>query len=357
MHMPHRCLRRVHLSVGVSLALALGAATPSAFAQTGADAAMRRELVEQAQRARSANDHTRALDLAVRASSLQMTPSLRMFIAEEQASLNLFADALNNAEMCSREAERDAASPTHTAVMNACRQLAQTVRPRVARVSVQIPPPAPAGLRVTIAGHDLNSALYGVPYMVNPGAIVVEATADGMRPVHREVTVAAGASLDVALAFEQGPGAAQPVSAASTGPSGSPPQIISARLAPPTHDSTPPPSGPGAGPWVFVGGGVVVMALSGVFYLLRIQTVTELERTCFGPGNLLCPPESAHFIESAQRWTTLSGIALGVGAAATASGLLWFALAPRANGTRREHARIDIVPMPGGAMAGLSGSF
>ncbi|MEI8259235.1 MAG: hypothetical protein WCJ30_26505, partial [Deltaproteobacteria bacterium] len=302
------------------------------IAQTGADAAVRRELLDQAQRARAANDHPRALDLATRAASLQMTPSLRMFVAEEQAALGQFADALNNAELCTREAERDTGSRTHEAVMNACRQLAQTVRPRVARVTVQIAQPVPPGTRVTLAGHDLNSALYGVPYIVNPGVLVVEATADGMRAVRREVTVASGASLDVALAFERAQGAAivQPanttqVTVASAAP---PPQNVvavntvaspapsspepSGHLAvassPPHRSDVPATSGPGAGPWVVVGSGVAVMAISAVFYVLRERSILELERTCDG---LVCPEESSHFLGDAQRWTATSGIALG----------------------------------------------
>ncbi len=375
-----RSPRSLRFPIACSLALALGIAAPAVSAQTGADAAVRRELVEQAQRARAANDHTRALDLATRASSLQMSPSLRMFIAEEQAALGQFADALNNAELCGREAERDTGSRTHEAVMNACRQLAVTVRPRVARVTVQIPPPSPAGVHVTLAGHELNSALFGVPYIVNPGVVVVEATAEGMRPVRREVTVAAGASLDVPLAFERVPSqvvaqptntvalvpvtpptqvvaSAAPPVAVSTAPAASPsPTQTTASVAPvpPTHSDAPAATGPGAGPWVLVGSGVVVAALSGVFYALRERSILDLERTCGGPMGLLCPVDSQHFLGEAQRWTTLSGIALGVGGAAVASGLLWFALAPRSH---RDRARLDIAPTSGGAMVGFSGRF
>ena len=59
-----------------SVALAVTLATGAAWAQSPADIAARRELLQQAQAARDANDHTRALDLASRAGAIQMTPSV-----------------------------------------------------------------------------------------------------------------------------------------------------------------------------------------------------------------------------------------------------------------------------------------
>ncbi len=54
-----------------------------AFAQAGADAIVRRDLLEQAERARRAGDHAAAIDRALRAMAIHATPSVHYFLARE----------------------------------------------------------------------------------------------------------------------------------------------------------------------------------------------------------------------------------------------------------------------------------
>ena len=65
----------------VSVAL-ITAYTTFAGAQTD-DAAVRREVISQAQQASASGDHARSADLATRAFQMQHSTSLRMFIAQE----------------------------------------------------------------------------------------------------------------------------------------------------------------------------------------------------------------------------------------------------------------------------------
>ena len=82
--------------IGWTLALVASTCAGAAFAQSDADMAARRLLLEQAQQARTGGDHTRALDLASRAGRISMTASVRRFIAEEENSLGRYASALGS---------------------------------------------------------------------------------------------------------------------------------------------------------------------------------------------------------------------------------------------------------------------
>src|SRR5262249_21553557 len=72
-------------------------------AENAADNPKRQELIRAAQKARRAGDHEQALSLAGQAAQIWLTPSLRLFIAEEQSATEQFTNALVNAEACEVE--------------------------------------------------------------------------------------------------------------------------------------------------------------------------------------------------------------------------------------------------------------
>src|SRR5438105_823884 len=127
--------------IGWTLALVASTCAGAAFAQSDADMAARRLLLEQAQQARTGGDHTRALDLASRAGRISMTASVRRFIAEEENSLGRYASALGSAELCVHDAEREPASRNRDAVASGCRTLASQLRGRVGHIVVRVPTP------------------------------------------------------------------------------------------------------------------------------------------------------------------------------------------------------------------------
>ena len=59
-----------------------------------------RNLMEEARAARAAGDHAKALSLASQAGEIQMTPDVRLFIAEEQRQVGDITGAMSNAEAC-----------------------------------------------------------------------------------------------------------------------------------------------------------------------------------------------------------------------------------------------------------------
>src|SRR5260370_40380255 len=88
--------------------------------QPSGETETRRALLEQAEKARDAEDHPRALSLAISAGDIRMTPSLRRFIAEEQYAVGQLADAMRNAERCVQEATDAKAVDNRLAILRAC---------------------------------------------------------------------------------------------------------------------------------------------------------------------------------------------------------------------------------------------
>ncbi|MBI5515037.1 MAG: hypothetical protein HY909_14775 [Deltaproteobacteria bacterium] len=333
-------------SLTLALALALGLLRPAA-GQAQVDpatlAATRRDLIRQAQDARAAGDHARALDLASRAGQLGMSPSLRRFIAEEQQATGLLAEALGSAEQCVREAERDTASRTRDEHVAACRALVTALGPRVGRVVVQVPEP-PEGLTVRVGAVQLPRAVWGVAHMVTPGAVVVEATAPGRRPFRQEVRVTEGAQETMTVRLEPEP-------------SGTPAQgpVV---LAPPPGDGRErapveaPPRRSWAGPVAVLGVGVLSLGASGVLLVLRNGALASRDRQCDGTG---CPEEARADHDRAASYNALTNVTLAVGAGGLALGALWL-LVSRPWETPRP-VTLTVAPGRDGVWVGVGGTL
>lgn len=329
-------LRNGLSAVAVTSALALSPL--SAFCQTDPAvlAATRRDIIHQAQEARTANDHARALDLAQRAGQLSMSPSLRRFIAEEQNALGDVAGALGSAEVCVQEAGRDTASPARDEHMAACRALVTALRPRVGRVVVMVPASL-AGAEVQVAGHPLPQAVWGVPHLVTPGTVTVNAHAAHYRDFHQEITVRAGESVNVNVALVAAP--EEPVIAPPPPPPPLPPVIVR--------------RGPGAGPWIVAGAGTALLITSGIAFGLRGSALSARDAMCDASG---CPESARPDHDRAVTFNALGNITLGVGIAAVAGGVLWYAL----GGTREVVQPTTTVHLQAGDgrfILGLQGSL
>lgn len=301
--MTNRCARTASVLATVAVL-----AAPVAEAQDAAALATRRELIEQATQARDANDHARALGLAVRAAQISMTPSLRLFIAQEQRALGRLADALGNAEQCAREAQIDTSLRNRDVILATCQSLANELRPRVGRVVVSVVSPPP-GLQVTVGGNPLREALWGVPYVVTPGRVTIEARAEGYLPFQQEIEVPPGRSVDVQVRLERSSEPSRSSSessvAVSTPASSNEPQGPRAR------------TGPGIGPFVVMGVGAAGLITFGVFAGLRAMTLDRC------PDNL-CPDQTT--INTVHTYTTVANVSFIAGGVCLAGGLAWWLL-------------------------------
>lgn len=187
--------RPVFLALGALVALAASSTSALADDLSAEGVATRRQLIEEAQSARGAGDDAKALDLASRAGALQMSVSLRRFIAEEQLAVGRSAAALGSAELCVREAKADPRGAEHGV---ACEGVLATARTRVAFVVLRVRP-ANAAIHVKVAGQDVPNALLGERYVVDPGETTIDAAAEGFYPLQRKVTTASGDVTSVKL--------------------------------------------------------------------------------------------------------------------------------------------------------------
>ena len=206
---------------------------------------------------------------------------------------------------------------------------------RVRSVTGEIPAPVLPGLAVRVQQTELPATLYGVPYPVAPGAVVVEASAPGHLPFRREVQVGPSETSSVEVQLD-----AAPVVVVPTVPVARP---VEAR-------------GAGAGPWIVAGTGAAALVLGGVFYGLASGERSDRDAAC--DHGVDCRPEAQTHDDRYAGYLTATNVALGVGAAALAGGATWFIVSRL---TRRDthHAalRWNVSPSPTGLTLGLEGRF
>jgi hypothetical protein len=112
-----------------------------------------------------------------------------------------------------------------------------------------------------------------------------------------------------------------------------------------------------AWPWVLGGTAAVGLVGAGVFWGLRSNERGDLRQTCDGG---ICPTDERDAVERGRRYNALAGISLGVGLAA-AAGLGVLLLVPKrpkpVGAPRTPLVAGAVVPLPGGAAAGVIGRF
>ena len=281
-------------------------ATPAYAQVEDSSVPARRALIEAAQLARDAGDRGRALDLALRAGRLGMTPSLRRFIAEEQSVLGEHVAAMTSASLCVSEVERDATLLDRDEHLARCSALVQTLSMHVGSVILQIPEPAPRGLRVRIGGRELPDGLWRAAYVVVPGPVAIDAETPDGRTFHRDVRLRAGDAVRVPidLPLLQTVGAPDELTgAAGTGTEAPRRRAEAARRATRARETS-----QSIGPWFVLGGSVVALGAAGI---------------------LAAVPRDA----SDTRFTIAAGGALVLGGVALVAAVAWW-LAGRAQQTR-----------------------
>lgn len=294
---------------GVPMLVALSARV--ALAQNAPRDAERNALIAQAGALRTAGDHARALELATQAGQIRMSPSLRLFIAEEHEALGSlpggaahFREAFSMALRCMQETSANASLPYRNQILQSCTDIATRRRP-----PDNAPPPPPAPTVATVAPAP------------PPPPLPPPTSAPPPRPLPR--------------AFSPPP--------------------------PP-----PSPSSPGVAPWVVVGSGGALLALSGVFFALQDAATTERRAQCgYNPANhhdLCLTPAAGDRAWQAHNdevlWNALGWTSVGLGLAAIAGGVTWYALARGRSDTPRARAiRWTASPVGGGALVGVTGAW
>lgn len=281
-----------HILLCNSLVITLAAA--GARAQNTADVQRRREALERAEAAVRAGDHERALASAMEAGNIQMTPSVRMFIAQEHDALGHLREALSQARVCVIEATAQTSINNRTWILDRCREVARGVESRVGFVVVR-PPRAPiARLTVRLGDTALGTDDFGQELPVLVGRVTLHAEAPGHADLRREITLTVGERRTLDLALE---------AAGSSAPDVPTPGFVARR-------------GPGPWPWVLLGLGGAGLATSAATYFGPYSTG---ETNCMG-ARAPCTSVDRNAIKV---FGGASLVSFGLGVAFAASGALW----------------------------------
>lgn len=337
--------------------------------------APRRRLLQQAIEARDAGDHGGALDLFIQAGRIQMTPGLRMSLAQEYRAVGPQRMACDMATRCVSEMQ-DLSRPGSGEVLQGCAQIVTEVCTRYGRVTVRAPLPAPQGLQIRVQGREIEDLSTDVTVAVDPGpAVVVEAMAPGGLRFRYEFELLAGRTHTVTVTLRpvdsgvrpdltRAPAGDDPFAASRTrlqttpdGPHEGPSLPSSERVRVQDPMNRGPTEGPGVGPWLTAGTGLLSLGAAGVFYgVLRAGALRDRAVAC-PPATMICDPSAGDAQSRAESATLMTNVALGIGVLGVAVGALWYFLGQPPDATPRTAWRWGIEPIGGGTMVRVGGSL
>lgn len=355
----------------LSATSALSVLAPDAAAQataplSGAQLVARRTLLERAQAAARVNDNAHALAYAEQAGQLEMTASLRMFLAQQYQALHRYVEAMENAEFCIREATRSAGLERRDTILTECRRLASSSQGQVVLLTLTVSRHGTiaSGAEILLRGRPVELAQLNQPIALDPGPLQLEVRAPGIEAFQSQLEAGPGyvGSLEIPPRFLQREAATQNAiqpppndtnrtTRTSTGAgTGDLRSVNPIAVRPRVARSI------GAGPWIVLGGSALAFGAAAGFFVARNAQFT----TCRPVGDeVLCDTDA-----DTQRWraggdgapdpytfNSLTNISLATGSVLLAAGASWLVIAAL---TRREEGRV--VPT-GGARTAVTATF
>ncbi|MCB9601791.1 MAG: tetratricopeptide repeat protein [Sandaracinus sp.] len=174
-----------------SFALALVLLTPAAAQPAGDEAstAAARALFAEGVQAAEAGDHAAAADRFQRALTLRWAPPIAYNLAEAQARLGRYVEAIENLHAIERSNAPDD-------VKENARLRREALEPNVGRLRIVLAPDEP-GLVIQVDGRALPEALRGMAFPVDPGERVLTVLRGAQQAGRATATVVAGAETSV----------------------------------------------------------------------------------------------------------------------------------------------------------------
>jgi hypothetical protein len=260
-------------------------------------------LAAEGDEALSAQKYDIAEDRFRRADALVHAPTLVVAQGRALMGLGRLVEAYERFQLALREGVAPGDPESWNRAEEEARKLSAEMERRIAWLTVSVP--RALNPKVEIDGKPVPPAALGVPRATDPGTRTITAGAEGYATRRVEVTLAEGArrSLQVLLARTSRPEA---VAAPSV-----PPPVTEE----PTRSESPSPTL--AYTMFGVGGvGLLVGSVTGILTLDRYAT---LDSVC---GGGTCPLSAESDLDAYHSLGTTSGIALAVGVAGTAAGVV-----------------------------------
>lgn len=290
-----------------------------------------------------------AVDKLSRADQLVGLPTTGLNLARAYTKVGKLVEASEKLRAVTQITLDASANPAQSRAREVAETELKALAPKLPTLIIALVPDDP-NASVLIDGKRLPSALFGVKRPTNPGERNIEVTFGGA-VLRRQVKLAEGSSERIVIELPaaetdvsgaagaagstavSAAGAAPTPGAAGSGTStGAPPQGPSApRVATngQTADNAPPSSGLSTAGVVLLGAGGAGLVTAGVFGLLTMSSVSDLE-ACTDDIACLRADQIA-FHDDAATQQRRAFIALGVGAALGATGGVLLALSPSSN--------------------------
>lgn len=319
----------------------LGAAllAPPAAAQDSAAAA---ELFKRAMGQFEKKDYASACPAFGESYRLDPRPGVLFSQAECEAAWGKVATAASHygdflalvarlpAEQRAKQGEREKHSK---------KQLTQ-LEPRLPRLTLRLPPGAPAGAVVQRDGVALGAVSLGLPLPIDPGEHTITLVAADGQKTEEKVTLSPGEARDFTprLPAPAAPPPATSAAASSAAPAAPPPP-------------GPPPRSPTLG-YVIGGVGLAGLVVGGVTGALAFSRKKDVDSGC--PSKVCKNQDALDAASASRRFGNISTVAFGVGVAGVAVGavLVLTAKPDKASGWRPQ---LDVGPRQ--AALGLQGRW
>lgn len=270
-------------------------------------------------------DFAGALILFQQVVELNGSPNARLYVARCQRELGKLPEAYEELTITIREADALAAKEErYAATRDAAAAERAALLSKIATLTIAIVNP-PTDLVLKVNGRTIDTRRLTEPLAVEPGAIVIEASATNVKPFRKELTVVAGTSEAVPIALE----------------------ALSAQNAKPVMKKS-------GGTVRLAGFGVLGLGVAGwaTFAIAGSMANSKYDKLYDECGGGPCStPAQAEEISSGRSLDLVANIGLGVGIAGTLGGAAMVIL-----GGPKE-VPVTAGVLPGGGWLGFQRSF
>lgn len=157
----------------------------------------------EGQKLYDAGSYSEALDKFREVDELLKSPNARLYMGRCLRELGRLPEAFEvMTEAVAAANEKAKSDPSYLRTRDAAAAEREAIVPRIGRITVAADSP-PEGLQIQVGTRTLRSAEIGREIGVDAGDLVVDATAPGYQPFHRELTIDAGRQQSIAVVLRR----------------------------------------------------------------------------------------------------------------------------------------------------------